>query len=116
MDDTPSSTPPTFEQAMQRLDDIVGRMESNKMPLEEMVDAYEEGMNLLKICRARVEAARRRVELIQARETGQATLTEFDPATAAEPPAEAQKTPAPAKRKPAPRQETAGDSDDITLF
>ncbi|HCN28969.1 MAG TPA: exodeoxyribonuclease VII small subunit [Verrucomicrobiales bacterium] len=113
MSDIPGNLP--FEQAMQRLDEIVERMEMEKMPLDEMVDAYEEGMKLLASCRQRIETARRRVELIQAGESGQATLTDFDPA-AATPPSETAKTPAPARRKPAAKPEAGAESGDITLF
>jgi exodeoxyribonuclease VII small subunit len=102
--------PLSFEQAMERLDEIVARMEVEKLPLEEMVASYEEGMQLLQSCRQRIEAARRRIELIQAGNGETASLTPFDPeAVVAE---EAPKTPA--RRKTSkPSAETDGD---IRLF
>lgn len=108
-----SATPPSqlsFEQAMERLDEIVARMEVEKLPLEEMVASYEEGMQLLQSCRQRIEAARRRVELINAGNGETASLTPFDPeATLAE---EAPKTPA--RRKTA-KPDIAAEGD-IRLF
>ena len=108
-----SATPPSqlsFEQAMERLDEIVARMEVEKLPLEEMVASYEEGMQLLQSCRQRIEAARRRVELINAGNGEPASLTPFDPeAMIAE---EAPKNPA--RRKTA-KPDTAAEGD-IRLF
>lgn len=108
-----SATPPSqlsFEQAMERLDEIVARMEVEKLPLEEMVASYEEGMQLLQSCRQRIEAARRRVELINAGNGETASLTPLDPeATIAE---EAPKNPA--RRKTA-KPDTAAEGD-IRLF
>lgn len=68
-----------FEEAMQSLDTLVSDLESGQLPLEEMVGAYERGMSLLRVCRARIDTARRRVEAINLNLEGkpQATLTEF---------------------------------------
>lgn len=108
----------TFEQAMQRLDEIVENMEQNKMPLDDMLSAYAEGMGLLSTCRERVESARRRVELIQAGENEKPVLADFDPTSAEAPQPQATAKPAAtaARRKPASKTEAAEDSDDITLF
>jgi exodeoxyribonuclease VII small subunit len=40
-----------FEGAMDRLEKIVEQMESGKLPLEDLIVRYEEGMKLVKICR-----------------------------------------------------------------
>lgn len=75
---SPPSDATSFEDAMQRLDEIVTGMEDNQLPLEQMITSYEEGVRLLKVCRQRIEGARRRVELITAdAEGGKATLTPF---------------------------------------
>ena len=68
-----------FEEAMQSLDTLVSDLESGQLPLEEMVGAYERGMSLLRVCRSRIDTARRRVEAINLNLEGktQATLTEF---------------------------------------
>jgi len=41
-------TEPNFEGAMDRLEKIVEQMESGKLPLEDLIVRYEEGMNLVK--------------------------------------------------------------------
>lgn len=78
-------TPPIeelgFEQAMQALDTLVSSLESGQLPLEDMVNAYERGMKLLRVCRTRIDSARRRVEAINLNQDGksQASLSEFAP-------------------------------------
>jgi exodeoxyribonuclease VII small subunit len=68
---------------MQRLDEIVAGMEDSQPSLEEMISNYEEGVRLLKLCRQRIEGARRRVELISGDlEGGKASLTPFEDALA----------------------------------
>ena len=43
-----SSNPdPSFEEAMERLDEIVESMEGERLDLDEMVGRYEEGVKLL---------------------------------------------------------------------
>jgi exodeoxyribonuclease VII small subunit len=110
---SPSPTEPSFEQAMDRLEEIVVLMEGDRMPLDEMVTSYEEGMSLLKTCRQRIEVARRRIEVITADAEGRTIVTAFDPATAE--PLEEKSRPAPATRKKKPA-EPAEDTDDIRLF
>lgn len=104
----------SFEQAMDRLEEIVMQMEGERMPLDEMVSSYEEGMGLLKVCRQRIEVARRRIEIITADAEGKPTVAAFDPATAEVMEEKAKPTAAPArKKKPAEAQD---DTDDIRLF
>lgn len=104
----------SFEQAMDRLEEIVALMEGDRMPLDEMVSSYEEGMGLLKVCRQRIEVARRRIEMITADAEGKPALAPFDPAAVAEVPEEKARPAAPArKKKPAEAEE---DTDDIRLF
>jgi exodeoxyribonuclease VII small subunit len=113
---SPTSTETSFEQAMDRLEEIVSAMESDRMPLDEMVTSYEEGMKLLQVCRHRIDAARQRVETISLGSDGKAELAAFDPARAAETSVdEKAKTAATARRRTAkPDAEDA--SDDIRLF
>ncbi len=46
----------TFEQAMARLEEITGNMESGKLTLDESIAAFEEGSKLVKYCREKLEA------------------------------------------------------------
>jgi len=40
----------TFEEALERLEALVDRLEEGEIPLEESVQAYAEGMGLVKQC------------------------------------------------------------------
>lgn len=72
----------SFESAIERLEAIVGEMESDKMPLEELLMRYEEGIKLVKICSEKLEAAEKRIELITRNAAGKTQLTEFEPSQA----------------------------------
>ena len=105
----------SFETAMERLDEIVSSMEGERMSLEDMVCSYEEGVRLLRVCRGRIDTAKRRVEVITADpEGGKATPTLFDPATAAEPAAPS--TDEGESKSRARRGKTDTKTDDIRLF
>ena len=49
--------PQNFEDAMRRLDAIVAKLEEDKLPLEEMLSRYEEGVALARYCGEKLEAA-----------------------------------------------------------
>jgi len=40
----------TFEEAMEQLETIVGRLEEGDVPLEEAIAIYKKGMELSKLC------------------------------------------------------------------
>lgn len=40
----------TFEQAMEKLEGIVSKLEEGDVPLEKAIEYYQEGMNLSKLC------------------------------------------------------------------
>ena len=75
-----------FEGAMNRLGKIVEQMESGKLPLEDLIVRYEEGMNLVKICRERLATAEQKIEIITRDSAGKAVVQEFEPAQEAGPP------------------------------
>ena len=57
-------TKQTFEQALGDLEKIVTEVEQGKIGLEESIEKYEQGMKLIKYCRAILEQAERRIETI----------------------------------------------------
>ena len=110
---------PSFESAMERLDEIVASMEGERMSLEDMVRSYEEGVRLLRVCRGRIDTAKRRVEMITADLEGtKATLAPFDPATAAADPAAGttDDTDAKSRSRRTGSSKTDNQTDDIRLF
>jgi exodeoxyribonuclease VII small subunit len=50
-----------FEEAMERLEEIVRDLEDGDLPLEESLKAFEEGMNLIKFCSEKLEEVERKV-------------------------------------------------------
>ena len=108
----------SFEEAMESLDSIVNSLEGERLPLEEMVTAYERGMKLLRVCRTRIDSARQRVELITAdlEGKGPATLTEFTAKEATEAPSASatEESPKRAPRKKPATEDEGGD--EIRLF
>ena len=72
-----------FEGAMDRLEKIVEQMESGKLPLEDVIVRYEEGMKLVKICRERLANAEQKIEIIARNSAGKAVVKDFE--TAPEP-------------------------------
>lgn len=48
----------TFEQLLQKLQEIVDRLESGKLSLEESVQQYQEGMVLSLECKKRLDQAK----------------------------------------------------------
>ncbi|MBQ3589433.1 MAG: exodeoxyribonuclease VII small subunit [Clostridia bacterium] len=45
-----------FEEAMQRLEEIVDSLENGDFPLEESLKIFEEGVKLVKYCNKKLEA------------------------------------------------------------
>lgn len=70
---------PTFESAIGRLETIVEQMESDKLPLEDLLVRYEEGVRLVKLCSEKLEAAGKRIEIIAHDAGGNPKLAEFEP-------------------------------------
>ena len=70
--------PKNFEDAMARLDAIVAKLEEDKLPLDEMLARYEEGVALARYCGEKLEAAEQKVRLIAKKADGSVNLEEFD--------------------------------------
>ena len=61
----------TFEDALSHLETLVEKMESGDGTLEQSLDWFEEGMNLIESCRQELESAEQKVkELIKNSEGG----------------------------------------------
>jgi len=69
-----------FEKAMNRLEAIVEQMETGKLPLEDLIVRYEEGMNLVKVCQERLTNAEQKIEIIARNSAGKAVVKDFEPA------------------------------------
>jgi exodeoxyribonuclease VII small subunit len=55
---------PTFELALQQLEQIVQKLEKGELPLEDSLRLYEEGIRLSRLCHAKLEEAEGRIEVL----------------------------------------------------
>ena len=55
---------PSFEQALEELEEMVHTMESGQLTLEQLVTTYERGAKLISHCESVLDGARKRLDLI----------------------------------------------------
>ena len=53
-----------FEDALKRLEEIVRKLESGDVPLDQSIELYSEGEKLRGLCQQRLEAAQAKIEKI----------------------------------------------------
>ncbi|MDE2997891.1 MAG: exodeoxyribonuclease VII small subunit [Gemmatimonadota bacterium] len=70
---------PTFEDALKQLESAVETLESGNLPLAEALRLFEEGLRASNLCRARLEDAKQRVEVLAAESGNDFRLTDLDP-------------------------------------
>jgi exodeoxyribonuclease VII small subunit len=70
-----------FEDALRALEEVVRRLESGDVPLDDSITLYERGEALRRHCQARLDAAQARIERIVAGPEGNPVGTQpFDEA------------------------------------
>ena len=73
-----------FEEALKKLEKIVGDLEDGNLSLDDALEKYEEGIKLSKLCAKRLEAAKKKVEILLKSEDGTIGLKPFDESMAEE--------------------------------
>src|ERR1700692_3444103 len=76
---------PDFEQSLARLEEIVRKLESANLPLDEAMKLFEEGMQLSRDCQKQLEEAEARVEILMKKAGGGMMAQPFDPETKEKP-------------------------------
>lgn len=66
----------SFEDALSRLEETIHRMESGDSPLESLVENYQSGVKLLKICRSKIERAEMKIKEVTDQD-GKPTAEDF---------------------------------------
>ena len=68
-----------FEEAMQRLEEVVARLESEEVSLSESLKLFEEGVKLMRFCHQRLDEVEARVKILvcDENEPGSERLEEF---------------------------------------
>jgi exodeoxyribonuclease VII small subunit len=59
-----STTSLSYEAALQELEQLVAKLESGDLPLEQLLSQYQRGAELLKQCRDRLEAVENQVKVL----------------------------------------------------
>lgn len=65
----------SFEEALRALEEVVRRLESGDVPLDDSIALYEKGEKLRAACQARLDAAQARIERIVAGADGTPAAT-----------------------------------------
>ena len=55
----------SFEEALEKLENLVESMESGDIPLAELVEKFEEGSKLVKTCEERLKQAELKIEKLR---------------------------------------------------
>ena len=66
---------PTFEEELARLEALAEKMETGDLPLDALMDAYEEGALLSKALQERLERAKARLNEVKGKKDGSVTVT-----------------------------------------
>ncbi len=62
----PKTTEPTsYEAALQELEQLVVRIESGQLPLDQLLAGYQRGAALLALCRERLEAVQNQIQMLE---------------------------------------------------
>ena len=73
-----AATEMSFEEAIKKLQSVVESMESDDLPLESLLNHYEEGARLHQLCRDRLAAAEVRIQQIERDAAGKLSAKPLD--------------------------------------
>lgn len=69
----------SFEQALEQLQQVVGDLEEGQLSLSDSLDAYEKGVQLLKVCHSELDHAEQRIQVLTSvNEDGKVEVQDFD--------------------------------------
>ena len=84
MNSTPNKAPETqrkgeFEKSLARLEEVVKRLESTDLSLDEAMKLFEEGVKLSRDCQKQLEEAEGKVEILLKKADGKIAAQPFEP-------------------------------------
>ena len=56
---------PSYEQALDELERLVAAMEGQHLPLDQLLESYQRGAELLGLCRTRLQAVEQQVKVLE---------------------------------------------------
>lgn len=75
----PVESPVSFEQAFTRLKEVVSALEQPDVPLDRALALFEEGINLSRVCKERLDEAEGRVQQLLREADGRVVEAPFAP-------------------------------------
>ena len=60
----PAAAPASYEAALEELEQLVARIESGQLPLDQMLAGYQHGATLLAFCRHRLDAVQDQIKVL----------------------------------------------------
>lgn len=69
----------SFEKDLKDLEDIVARLESEEVSLEESMRLFEEGVKLARLCSEKLDKAEKKVEILSRGRNGSIKVDPFTP-------------------------------------
>lgn len=69
---------PNFEKSLQQLEELVERLETGELSLEDSLKTFEQGIKLTRSCQAALQDAEQKVELLLQQEDGKVSSEPFD--------------------------------------
>jgi exodeoxyribonuclease VII small subunit len=72
------STHKPFESALTELEQVVDRLESGELSLEESLEAFEKGVGLVKYCNQKLNEVEKKVEILIKDKEGKLQLQSFE--------------------------------------
>ena len=66
MPQAPSTTPASYEAALEELERLVGLIESGQLPLEQLLAGYQRGAELVHFCREKLQAVENQIKVLDA--------------------------------------------------
>jgi exodeoxyribonuclease VII small subunit len=68
-----------FEEALERLEEIVDTMEAGDLQLDKMIEYFEEGNALSNICGKKLKSLEKKIEVLVKQNSGEPEWETFDP-------------------------------------
>lgn len=65
LDEHPPAEPASYEAALAELDRLVQQMEAGQLPLDQLLDGYRRGAELLAYCRQRLASVEAQVKVLE---------------------------------------------------
>jgi exodeoxyribonuclease VII small subunit len=75
---------PNFEHSLARLEEVVRRLESPQLSLDDAMKLFEEGVELSRECQKQLEKAEGKVEILLEKADGKLAAEPFDPESESE--------------------------------